>query len=85
MLPSRSTIFDALISTDANHTDKPDARAYALGMDHLRLAKKDIVFAAFGGWDAAGAATFGYPTVWVNRFDQPAEELGFGRTGLSRI
>jgi len=72
-----ATLFDALLSTDANHTYKPDPRAYQLGVDHLRLAKQDIVFAAFGGWDAAGAKSFGYPTVWVNRFNQPAEELGF--------
>jgi len=72
-----TSLFDALISTDANHTYKPDPRAYQLGVDHLRLAKQDIVFAAFGGWDAAGAKSFGYPTVWVNRFHQPAEELGF--------
>jgi 2-haloacid dehalogenase len=69
-------LFDALVSTDANHTYKPDPRAYRLGMDRLHLAKDEIVFAAFGGWDAAGAKDFGYPTVWVNRFDQPAEELG---------
>src|SRR5262245_9199072 len=69
-----TTLFDALISTDANHTYKPDPRAYQLGVDHLRLAKEDIVFAAFGGWDAAGAKSFGYPTVWVNRFNQTAEE-----------
>ena len=31
---------------------------------------------AFGGWDAAGAKLFGYPTVWVNRLNQPREELG---------
>ena len=68
--------FDALISTDLNHTYKPDPRAYQLGVDHLRLSKQDIVFAAFGGWDAVGASAFGYPTVWVNRFNQPAEELG---------
>jgi len=72
-----TTLFDALISTDRNHTYKPDPRAYQLGVDHLRLPKQDIVFAAFGGWDAAGAKSFGYPTVWVNRFNQPAEELGF--------
>jgi len=72
-----TTLFDALISTDANHTYKPDPRAYQLGVDHLQLPKQDIVFAAFGGWDAAGAKSFGYPTVWVNRFNQPAEELGF--------
>jgi 2-haloacid dehalogenase len=69
-------LFDALLSTDANHTYKPDARAYQLGVDHLGLDKRAIVFAAFGGWDAAGAKTFGYPTVWVNRFNQPLEQLG---------
>jgi 2-haloacid dehalogenase len=69
-------LFDALISTDANRTYKPDPRAYRLGIDHLRLAKEDVLFAAFGGWDAAGARAFGYPTFWVNRFNQPAEELG---------
>jgi 2-haloacid dehalogenase len=68
--------FDDLVSTDANHTYKPDPRAYRLGMERLRLAKEDIVFAAFGGWDAAGAKSFGYPTYWVNRFDLPYEELG---------
>lgn len=71
-----TSLFDALISTDANHTYKPDPRAYRLGMDHLHLKKSEIVFAAFGGWDAAGAKSFGYPTVWVNRFNQPIEELG---------
>ena len=70
------TYFDALVSTDANHTYKPDPRAYRLGMDRLHLAKQDILFAAFGGWDAAGAKSFGYPTYWVNRFNQPVEELG---------
>jgi 2-haloacid dehalogenase len=69
-------LFDALVSTDANHTYKPDARAYQLGVDHLGLDKRAIVFAAFGGWDAAGAKAFGYPTVWVNRFNQPLEQLG---------
>ena len=69
-------LFDALVSTDANHTYKPDPRAYQLGVDRLKLDKRDIVFAAFGGWDAAGAKSYGYPTVWVNRLHQPPEELG---------
>ena len=68
--------FDALVSTDANQTYKPDPRAYRLGMDELHLNKQDILFVAFGGWDAAGAKAFGYPTFWVNRFNQPFEELG---------
>ena len=69
-------LLDALISTDLNRTYKPDPRAYRLGTDRLRLPKQDILFVAFGGWDAAGAKAFGYPTMWVNRFRQPAEELG---------
>jgi len=75
--------FDDLISTDANHTYKPDPRAYRLGIDHLHLAKQEVVFAAFGGWDAAGAKSFGYPTFWVNRFNQAVEELGVRPDGMS--
>ncbi len=69
-------LFDDLISTEVNGTYKPDPRAYALGMKNLKLQKDEIVFAAFGGWDAYGAKNFGYPTYWVNRFNLPAEELG---------
>jgi 2-haloacid dehalogenase len=69
-------LFDALVSTDENQSYKPDPRAYQLGVDRLGLAKDRIVFAAFAGWDAAGARAFGFPTVWVNRSRQPAEELG---------
>ncbi|MGE0815513.1 MAG: haloacid dehalogenase type II [Vicinamibacterales bacterium] len=69
-------LFDALVSTDDNHTYKPDPRAYQLVLDRLGLARHEIVFAAFAAWDAAGAKAFGYPTVWVNRLSQPEEELG---------
>ncbi len=68
-------LFDAMISTDENRTYKPDPRAYQLGIDRSHLAKSDILFAAFAGWDAAGAKSFGYPTYWVNRLNQPLERL----------
>ena len=69
-------LFDELLSTEVNGTYKPDPRAYALGMERLGLNKDEIVFAAFGGWDAYGAKRFGYTTCWVNRFNLPVEELG---------
>jgi 2-haloacid dehalogenase len=69
-------LFDELLSTEANKTYKPDPRAYALGMERLGLRKGEVAFAAFGGWDAYGAKSFGYPTYWVNRFNLPAEKLG---------
>lgn len=68
--------FDELLSTEVNATYKPDPKAYALGMERLHLAKEEILFAAFGSWDAYGAKAFGYPTIWVNRFGLPAEKLG---------
>ena len=69
-------LFDELLSTEVNGTYKPDPRAYALGMEHLKLPKDQILFAAFGGWDAYGAKSFGYTTYWVNRFNLPTERLG---------
>ena len=68
-------LFDELLSTEVNHTYKPDPRAYELGLKHLHLRKEEVLFAAFGGWDAYGAKSFGYPTYWVNRFGQPTERL----------
>ncbi len=69
-------IFDHVLSTDRVGAFKPDPRAYQMGVDAFGLRREEILFAAFAGWDAAGAKAFGYPTFWVNRQNQPAEELG---------
>jgi 2-haloacid dehalogenase len=69
-------VFDHVLSTDRVKAYKPDPRAYQMGVDAFGLKRQQILFAAFAGWDAAGARSFGYPTVWVNRQNQPGEELG---------
>lgn len=76
-------LFDELLSTEVNHTYKPDPKAYGLGVERLGLPKDEIVFAAFGGWDAYGAKHFGYPTYWVNRFGLPVENLGIAADATS--
>jgi len=70
-----SELFHAQISTHVAKTFKPDPVAYALGESRLGLAREEIAFAAFGGWDAAGAKWFGFPTFWVNRLGVPQEQL----------
>ena len=35
----------------------------------------EIFFVSSNGWDIAGAATFGFQTVWLNRFGQEADRL----------
>jgi len=70
------SMFDHVQSTDRVKACKPDPRAYGMALDAFGLKREEILFAAFAGWDAAGAKSFGYPTFWVNRQNQPAEELG---------
>jgi 2-haloacid dehalogenase len=68
-------LFDDQISTDVARTYKPSPRAYQLAVERFGLAREEIAFAAFGGWDAAGASWFGFPTFWVNRFGVTPEAL----------
>ena len=75
-------IFEFTLSTDTVHTYKPDPRAYQMGMEAFGLPRQDMLFAAFGGWDAAGAKWFGYPTFWVNRLHLPVEELDVAPDGM---
>ena len=68
--------FEPHLSTDRVQAFKPASAAYQMGPDSFKLPKEEIAFAAFAGWDAAGAKWFGYPTFWVNRANAPLEELG---------
>jgi 2-haloacid dehalogenase len=74
--------FEPHLSTDRVKAFKPASSAYQMGPDAFKLAKEEIAFAAFAGWDAAGAKWFGYPTFWVNRANTPIEELGVVPDGV---
>jgi len=81
--------FEPHLSTDRVKAFKPAPVAYQMGPDAFKLPKEEIAFAAFAGWDVAGAKWFGYPTFWVNRAKMPLEELdavpdGVG-TGMSDL
>jgi len=75
-------IFEYNLSTDAAKAYKPDARAYQMAVDAFNLPREEILFAAFGGWDAAGAKNFGYTTFWVNRLNLPVEQLDVAPDGI---
>lgn len=55
---------------------KTDPAVYALGPQAFDLPAKDILFVSSNGWDAMGAAWYGYTTLWVNRAGLPPETLG---------
>jgi 2-haloacid dehalogenase len=55
---------------------KPDPRVYAIPTAQLELPTEAIGFVSSNGWDAAGAASFGFRAWWVNRGKAPVERLG---------
>lgn len=77
-------VFEHVLSTDQIRAYKPDPRAYQMAIDAFKLQREEIIFAAFAGWDAAGAKWFGYPTFWVNRLNLPAEELEVAPDAVGR-
>jgi 2-haloacid dehalogenase len=66
---------DAALSVDELRAFKPDPRVYQLAVDRLGVAAGRICFVSTNGWDAAGAAYFGFKVAWLNRFDQQPERL----------
>lgn len=76
--------FEHILSTDRVRAFKPSPKAYAMAQEAFGLPRSRIGFAAFGGWDAAGAAWFGYPTAWVNRAGSPPEHIGPAPTFIGR-
>ena len=76
-------LFEQVLSTDAIKTYKPDPRAYQMAIDALSLRREEILFVAFGGWDAAGAKSFGFTTYWANRLNLPVERLGASPDAIS--
>jgi len=79
-----SDLFEHVLSTDRVKAYKPDPRAYQMAEVVFNLPRENIVFAAFGGWDAAGAKSFGLNTFWVNHVNAPLEELGVKPDAIGR-
>jgi 2-haloacid dehalogenase len=67
--------FEAVLSVDAVHVFKPDARVYRLVESRLGVPPSRVCFLSSNCWDAHGAAHFGFRTVWVNRADAPDDNL----------
>lgn len=67
--------FDALLSVEAAGVYKPAPAVYDLVGAHFGSARGDVLFVSANGWDAAGAAGYGFRAVWVNRTGAPQDRL----------
>lgn len=68
-------LLDAVLSVEAAGVYKPHFSVYQLAVDALGTPAGTIAFQSSNGWDAHGAATFGFRVVWCNRLRAPAERL----------
>jgi len=69
------SLIDEQLSVESVGVFKPDARVYQLAVDTLNVPASNIAFLSSNGWDASGAAHFGFKVAWVNRYAQPSEAL----------
>jgi 2-haloacid dehalogenase len=58
---------EAVISVDANRVFKPDPRAYELVQERLNVRPEEVVFVSSNGFDVAGAKSFGFKVVRIER------------------
>lgn len=68
-------VLDAVLSVEDVQIFKPATQVYDMVGAHFSCAKSDVLFVSSNGWDAAGAAHYGFNTVWVNRANEPVDRL----------
>lgn len=66
---------DAVLSVEDVGVFKPHDLVYDLVGQHFGCDSAEVLFVSSNGWDAAGAAGYGFQTVWVNRAGDPMERL----------
>ena len=71
-------LIDAVYSVEAVGIFKPHPSVYQIAVDDLNLKPERIAFQSANGWDIAGASTFGFTTVWINRANATEECLPCG-------
>lgn len=68
--------FDHLISVDEVQVFKPHPQVYQLAEQHMALPRAQLLFVSSNAWDASGAALAGLPVCWIDRQQQPFDQLG---------
>lgn len=68
-------LLDAVLSVEDVGVFKPHSTVYDMVEAHFGCARDEVLFVSSNGWDAAGAAGYGFQTVWVNRAGEPQDRL----------
>lgn len=73
-------LLDDMLSVESVGIFKPARQVYDMVGARFDCTPEQVLFVSSNGWDAAGAAAYGFRTVWVNRAGEPMDRLP-GRPG----
>jgi len=63
------------LSIEALQRYKPSREVYDLVGEAMDVAAQEVLFVSSNGWDVAGASSYGFRTLWVNRAGEPMDRL----------
>jgi 2-haloacid dehalogenase len=66
---------DAVLSVEEVGVFKPARAVYDLVGKRFTCAADEVLLVSSNGWDVAGAAAYGFRTLWVNRAGEPLDRL----------
>jgi 2-haloacid dehalogenase len=66
---------DAVLSVEEVGVFKPARAVYDLVGARFSCAPGEVLLVSSNGWDVAGAASYGFRTLWVNRAGEPVDRL----------
>jgi 2-haloacid dehalogenase len=70
-------LFDDLISIEEVGIYKPHPKVYELVTKKFDCKPEEVCFLSSNTWDIVGGGTFGYQSIWVDRFGKTFDKLGY--------
>ena len=68
-------LLEHVLSVEGLDRYKPSREVYDLVGTAMGLRAEEVLFVSSNGWDVAGAASYGFRTLWVNRAGEPVDRL----------
>ncbi len=70
-------LLDSVLSTGQIRTYKPSPAVYEFVEEQLALPRNKISFISSNSWDIAGSASYGFYSIWINRYGRTPECLPY--------
>lgn len=68
-------VLDDVLSVEAVGRFKPHPAVYDMVGARFGTSPDQVLFVSSNGWDIAGAAAYGFQTIWINRAGDPVDRM----------